>query len=145
MGPFGQPQPLRPWDDNFEAAWRRGYNMYGDAEGNLFGDEGLIRENNNRWAQAARYQNRAAELARQIAAEQMLRRNAFARQRPVTLPMTTKPGPVSSPFSSSADSWMRRPEVSSRIEGFDPDQSYAYIDPSRMDAIRSQRSGGRFQ
>ena len=144
MGPFGQPQPLRPWGDNMEAAWRRGYNMYGDAEGNLFADERIIRENNNRHAQAARYQNRAAQLAQQIAAGRRLRQNPFARQQPAAPPATTRPGPVSSPFSSSADSWMRRTEVSSRIEGFDPDQSYAYTDPRRMDALRNQRSGGRF-
>jgi hypothetical protein len=65
-----------------------------------------------------------------------MERSAFA-------PMQTSPFKVTSPFHRYADSWMRNPAIGSRIEGFDPDQSYGYVDPRRMDALR-QRGGGRF-
>ncbi len=67
----------------------------------------------------------------------------FRAQERQPVPMPTSPFKVNSPFHRYADSWMRDPAIGSRIEGFDPDQSYGYVDPRRMDALR-QRGGGRF-
>jgi hypothetical protein len=118
---------LPHWASTSDFGASRGYDVYGgiDEAGNpyYFGDEQMARRNNARWADAARYHNQAYRI--------------------FNPPMRTSPFKVTSPFLPYADSWMRNPAIGGRIEGFDPDQSYGYVDPRRMDALR-QRSGGRF-
>ena len=61
-------------------------------------------------------------------------RAAYQQPAPARMP--------AAPFNHTTDSWMRGP-LYDRIEGFDPDRSYGYVAPERMNELR-RRSGGRF-
>lgn len=120
---------LPHWASGPDYGANRGYEVYGGIDENgqpfYFGDMAMARRNNARWADAARYHNQAARF--------------FSR------PQNNPYFRVSTPFSPYADSWMRSDALYPRIEGFDPDRTYTYIDPNRLDAIRNQRNSGRFQ
>lgn len=51
---------------------------------------------------------------------------------------------ATNPFHPYADSWMRRPEIATRIEGFDPQFGMNYVDPRRLEELRRRQWGGRF-
>ena len=59
-------------------------------------------------------------------------------------PVPFAPFRFTTPFSPYADSWMRRDDIYPRIEGFDPDRRYGYVDPRMLEEMRRRQWGGRF-
>jgi hypothetical protein len=94
----GVPQNLPRYDINPRTglsdpaySMRRGYDWYGDydpatGESFYFGDSAMNRRNMNRWSQAARYQNHAAQIAQQDARARALLNRSGNYGAPAPMP-----------------------------------------------------------